>query len=112
MKVVLTPTAAEHFRQALQYTKQKHGLAQMKKYAALLKKGLAAIPEHHSYAAKQSEGLELQLIEHHYAAYKVLTDGTFAIAALLWEGRDIPERLKELNSMTAQEISALQKQIH
>lgn len=113
MKVILTPTAAEHFRNALQYIKRKHGVGQMMRYSALLKTGLAAIPERHYYAAKTSDDFEIQHIEHYYAAYKMLADGTFAVAALLWEGMDIPARLQELKNLSEPEIAALtQKNLH
>ncbi len=117
-RIVLTPTASEHFRDILIYTKKKYGIEQMHKYSAMLKKGFAEIAANHQNEVgkrldwKNNIGFELQHIQHYYVVYKIISDNIFVIAAIFHHSMDIPERLKELQRLSQKEISMLNKKLN
>mgnify|MGYP001602367990 CR=1 FL=1 len=117
-RIVLTPTALEHFRDILIYTKKKYGIQQMHKYSALLKEGFGEITANHKNEVgkrldwKNNIGFELQYIQHYYVVYKIINDNIFAIAAIFHHSMDIPERLKELQRLSQKEISTLTKRLN
>lgn len=49
----------------------------------------------------------LHKIEHHYAAYIVVDDATFVVAAVLHERMDIPAQLRTVERLTDREYESL-----
>lgn len=116
--IVFTPTASEHFRNILIYTKKKYGTQQMHKYSSLLKKGFGEIVVNHQNETnkhldwKNNMGFELQHIQHYYVVYKIIRYNIFIIAAIFHHSMDIPERLKELQRLSQQELLTLAKRLN
>lgn len=115
--VMLTPTASEHFRAVLRYTKQKYGSEHMQKYSALLKQGLNEIPSNHKNDAnkrlnlKEGTGFELQHVQHYYVVYKIIRKNIFVIVAIFHHNMDIPKRLKEIQNLSDKEIAILKNRL-
>lgn len=116
--IVFTPTALEHFRNILIYTKKNYGTEQMHKYSALLKKGFSEIAKNHQHEEgkrtdwKNNTGFELQNIQHYYVVYKIIRGNILVITGIFHNSMDIPTRLKELQRMSQQEIMTLAKRLN
>lgn len=112
-RVLILPTALDNYRLAIRETARKWSPEQAKKYGRLLRAGFDNIPEAYARVrAKEDERVgkslfRLHKIEHHYAVYIVVDDGTFVIAAVLHERMDIPARLHEIERLTNTEYEAL-----
>ncbi|MFS8147426.1 plasmid stabilization protein [Rhizobium sp. R635] len=112
-RVLILPTALDNYRLAVRETARKWSAEQAKAYGRLLRAGFEDIPA--AYArlrAKEDERVgkspfRLHRIEHHYAAYIVVDDETFVIAAVLHERMDIPAQLRASARLTDREYEAL-----
>lgn len=91
---------------------------QAETYADILLEGFQKIAEnrhkfhsqHRSNLARDTD-FSVHLIGQHYVVFKVRDENTIIIAGLFHKGMDIPERLKELQSMSKREIAAIEAQI-
>lgn len=112
-RILILPTALENYRLAIRETARIWSPQQAKAYGRLLRKGFEEIPD--AYARLRSRKDErvgdslfrLHKIEHHYAAYIVVDDTTFVIAAVLHERMDIPAQLRIVERLTDREYEAL-----
>lgn len=106
----------ENYRLAVRETARKWSPQQAKAYGRQLRKGFEEIPE--AYARVRTRNDErvgtslfrLHKIEHHYAAYIVVDETTFVIAAVLHERMDIPAQLQTVARLTDWEYEALMGQ--
>jgi len=86
---------------------------QAKAYGRLLRKGFEEIPEAYARVRMKKDErvghslFRLHKIEHHYAAYIVVEDATFVVAAVLHERMDIPAQLRIVERLTDREYEAL-----
>lgn len=113
----LTPTANGHYQRAVYDTRQRWGPVQSNKYRAALRAGFQQIAdEHTSFNSPHREGLAegtgftLQLVAHRYVAFQPYRDDVI-IAGVFHESMDIPERLRQLQAMTRNEIRAIRREI-
>ena len=112
-RILILPTALENYRLAIRETARIWSPQQAKAYGRLLRKGFEEIPE--AYARVRTKKDErvghslfrLHKIEHHYAAYIVVDETTFVIAAVLHERMDIPAQLQAVGRLTDREYEAL-----
>nr|WP_206116569.1 type II toxin-antitoxin system RelE/ParE family toxin [Rhizobium laguerreae] len=107
------PTALDNYRLAVRETARKWSAEQAKAYGRLLRAGFEGIPEAYARVRiKKDERagnslFRLHKIEHHYAAYIVVDDSTFVIAAVLHERMDIPAQLRTIERLSDREYEAL-----
>lgn len=112
-RILILPTALENYRLAIRETARIWSPQQAKAYGRLLRKGFEEIPE--AYARLRTKKDErvgdslfrLHKIEHHYAAYIVVDDATFVVAAILHERMDIPAQLRTVARLTDREYESL-----
>ena len=112
-RILILPTALENYRLAIRETARIWSPQQAKTYGRLLRKGFEEIPE--AYARLRTKKDErvgdslfrLHKIEHHYAAYIVVDDATFVVAAVLHERMDIPAQLRTVARLTDREYESL-----
>lgn len=108
----MTPTALNTIRKVGRDTAREWGKAQADKYLTELRKGCQECADRYkSFPAREdyvgAANLSLHHVGHHYIAFRPIGDNEVAIAGVLYEGMDIPNRLKELQTMTGQEIAAI-----
>ncbi|PWE56256.1 type II toxin-antitoxin system RelE/ParE family toxin [Metarhizobium album] len=108
-RILILPTAMENYRLAVRETERKLSPQQAKAYGRRLRQGFEETPAVHARVRNRKDErvgtslFRLHKIEYHYAAYIVVDETTFVIAAVLHEWMDIPaqlltvERLIELN---------------
>ncbi|NKM23743.1 type II toxin-antitoxin system RelE/ParE family toxin [Rhizobium laguerreae] len=112
-RVLILPTALDNYRLAVRETARKWSAEQAKAYGRLLRAGFEGIPEAYARVRiKKDERagnslFRLHKIEHHYAAYIVVDDSTFVIAAVLHERMDIPAQLRTIERLSDREYEAL-----
>lgn len=113
-----TNTAETHFWQALSDTRIKWGRLQVRKYRRELLDAFLYIAEHHPrmrspHRAALAEGTDFSLhfAGHRYIAYIPHDRHNVIIAGIFHESMDIPHHLRELQSMTRDEIDALRRDI-
>lgn len=112
-RIYILPTALDNYRLAVRETARSWSPEQAKKYGKLLREGFNRIPEAYSRVkTKKDERVgnslfRLHKIEHHYAAYIVVDDETFVIAAVLHERMDIPAQIEAIGRLTDAEYKAL-----
>jgi len=112
----LTATAQEQLKKALRETLQRWGIQKAKKYSAEMLNGFQYIAEnyqnltypHRVELAKASE-FSLHLIGHRYVAFQPHNKDSIIIVGIFHESMDMPARLKELQTLTRHEITALKK---
>ncbi len=112
-RIFILPTALDNYRLAVRETARKWSPEQAKNYGHLLRQGFNGIPE--AYARVKTKKDEragnflfrLHRIEHHYAAYIVIDDATFVVAAVLHERMNIPAQLQAIERLTDKEYDAL-----
>ena len=114
----LTPTAQKHVREAMHETRQRWGTNQAKKYRADFENGLQHLAENHPRlrtphreALAEGTDFSLHLIEHRYVAYQPYGENDIIIAGIFHESMDMPRHLRDLQSMTRDEIDALRRDI-
>lgn len=115
-KIFLTPTALRMFRKIGRDTEAEHGKAQAHKYLSQLRQAFRDTVERpDSIPSRQDlkSGLNLSLhhVGRHYVIYRQIGPNHTVIAGLLYDRRDIPARLKELQSKTSHEIDDIRRQI-
>ena len=108
----MTPTALNTIRKVGRDTAREWGKAQANKYHTELRKGCQECADSYkSFPAREdyvgAVNLSLHHVGHHYIAFRPIGDNEVTIAGVLYEGVDIPNRLKELQSMTQQEIAVI-----
>ena len=112
-RILILPTAMENYRLAVRETARKWSPQQAKVYGRRLRQGFEDIPEAYARVrARKDERVgatlfRLHKIEHHYAAYIVVDETTFVIAAVLHERMDIPAQLQTVERLTDREYEAL-----
>lgn len=112
-RILILPTALENYRLAIRETARIWSPKQAKAYGRLLRKGFEEIPEAYARVRTKNDErvghflLRLQKIEHHYAAYIVVDDATFVVAAVLHERMDIPAQLRTIERLTDREYESL-----
>ena len=88
-RILILPTALENYRLAIRETARIWSPQQAKAYGRLLRKGFEEIPEAYARVRMKKDErvghslFRLHKIEHHYAAYIVVEDATFVVAAVL-----------------------------
>lgn len=115
-QVYITRLALAHIRHIGRRTEKERGKAQAHKYLSELRAGLQACADRHKQFPARSHQvgeshLCLNHVRHHYIAFQVLDEGEVAIAGVLHENMDIPNRLMELQAMSRQEIEAIEAEI-
>lgn len=111
--ILILPTALENYRLAIRETARIWSPQQAKAYGRLLRKGFEEIPEAYARVRMKKDErvghslFRLHTIEHHYAAYIVVEDATFVVAAVLHERMDIPAQLRIVERLTDREYEAL-----
>ena len=112
-RILILPTAMENYRLAVRETARKWSPQQAKAYGRRLRQGFEEIPEVYARVRnKKDERVGISLfrlhkIEHHYAAYIVVDETAFVIAAVLHERMDIPAQLLTVERLTDREYEAL-----
>jgi plasmid stabilization system protein ParE len=112
-RILILPTALENYRLAIRETARMWSPQQAKAYGRLLRKGFEEIPEAYARVRTKTDEREghslfrLHKIEHHYAAYIVVDDATFVVAAVLHERMDIPGQLRTIERLTDREYESL-----
>ncbi|MDP9588732.1 UNVERIFIED_ORG: plasmid stabilization system protein ParE [Shinella zoogloeoides] len=112
-RIVILPTALENYRLAIRETARIWSPQQAKAYGRLLRKGFEEIPEAYARVSMKKDErvghtlFRLHKIEHHYAAYIVVDDATFVVAAVLHERMDIPAQLRTVERLTDREYESL-----
>ena len=112
-RILILPTALENYRLAIRETARIWSPQQAKAYGRLLRKGFEEIPEAYARVRMKKDErvghslFRLHKIEHHYAAYIVVEDATFVVAAVLHERMDIPAQLRIVERLTDREYEAL-----
>lgn len=112
-RIFILPTALDNYRLAIRETARKWSPEQAKEYGKRLREGFNRIPE--AYAREKNKKDErvgdslfrLYRIEQHYAAYIVVDDETFVVAAVLHVRMDIPPRLEEIEHLTDKEYQTM-----
>ncbi|MBT9587309.1 type II toxin-antitoxin system RelE/ParE family toxin [bacterium] len=111
----LTETALTHLEKVLRDTARRWDWRQAETYRDALLRGFQYIADHHKqlHSPHRNELTKvtdfcLHLVEHHYVAFKVHDRGDVIIVGLFFEGMNLPVRLKELQSLSLEEIAALQ----
>lgn len=114
----MTATAEAQLKKAVRDTKQKWGIKQARKYTDDLLAGFQFIAENHEgFNAPHRDGLaegtafSLHLIAHRYVAFQAHDQDTIFIAGLFHESMDIPARLRELQTLTREEIDILKREL-
>lgn len=114
----MTATAEAHFHRALKDTQQRWGRAQAEIYRLAFLEGLATLAKtHETLRTRHREALAagtdfmIHLIEHRYVAFQVHNKNTIIIAGVFHESMDIPNRLREYQTMTQQEIADMKRTI-
>ena len=111
---ILTSEARRHLRALKANSIKRYGKVRTAEYLQVLHDGLqyAAINPQKLPAKSQERmamtgetDLMLHHIGRHYVAFKFIDQDTIAIGAILGDTMDIPNRLKELNTMTREEIA-------
>ena len=103
----------ENYRLTIRETARKWSPQQAKAYGRRLRKDFEEIPEAHARVRARNDErvgtslFRLHKIEHHYAAYIVVDETTFVIAAILHERMDIPAQLQTVERLTDREYEAL-----
>jgi plasmid stabilization system protein ParE len=111
--ILILPTALENYRLAIRETARIWSPQQAKAHGRLLRKGFEEIPEAYARVRMKKDErvghslFRLHKIEHHYAAYIVVEDATFVVAAVLHERMDIPAQLRIVERLTDREYEAL-----
>ncbi|WPE24312.1 type II toxin-antitoxin system RelE/ParE family toxin [Shinella zoogloeoides] len=112
-RILILPTALENYRLAIRETARIWSPQQAKAYGRLLRKGFEEIPEAYALVCMKKDErvgrslFRLHKIEHHYAAYIVVDDATFVVAAVLHERMDIPAQLRTVERLTDREYESL-----
>ena len=109
-RILILPTAMDSYRLAVRETARKWSPQQAKVYGRRLRQGFEEIPEAVRNRKDERVGtslFRLHKIEHHYAAYIVVDETTFVIAAVLRERMDIPAQLLTVERLTDREYEAL-----
>ena len=94
-------------------TARKWSPQQAKAYGRLLREGFERIPEAYARSKNQPDQrvgaslFRLYRIEHHYAAYIVVDEMTFVVAAVLHERMDIPRQIKAIEELSDRDFKAL-----
>lgn len=114
----MTSTAETHLKRAVRETNQKWGTKQARKYNSDFLAGLQNIADNHHYSnsshrEKITKGtsFSLYLVEHRYVAFQEYGPGTIIIAGIFHEKMDISRWLKELETASGDEITALKHEI-
>ncbi|ELT47494.1 type II toxin-antitoxin system RelE/ParE family toxin [Brucella intermedia] len=112
-RTLILPTALENYRLAIRETARIWSPQQAKAYGRLLRKGFEEIPEAYARVRRKKDErvghslFRLHKIEHHYAAYIVVDDATFVVAAVLHERMDIPAQVCTVERLTDREYESL-----
>lgn len=110
----LTGTAIAQYRRAVRDTAKKWDKRQARIYRQKLIDGFQEMAENHkNFNSPHRDELAkytafpLHLVERHYIAFQAHDENNVIIAGVLYEGMNIPVRLKELQSMSRHEIAAI-----
>ena len=114
----LTETTLVHLEKAVRDTARRWDLRQAETYASALLSGFQYIADNHGklntpHRKKLAKGTNfgLHLVEHHYVLFKVHDHDNVIIVGILHERMNIPVRLKELQTLSQEEIAALEEEI-
>lgn len=115
-RVFMTQTALNTIRKVGRDTAREWGKAQADKYLGELREGCQQCADRYKGFPARTDyvgGADLSLhhVGHHYIAFRSISDHEVAIAGILYEGMDIPNRLKELQSMTQHEIAIIESSL-
>jgi plasmid stabilization system protein ParE len=108
-KYHITPLAGEHMRNIAREGIRRWGIAQALAYAEQLERGFQHIADRHDAFPKRprltgASGLRLHRVGRHYIVFVVLTPDHVAITAVLHDHMDVPARLREVQSLTEQQV--------
>ena len=111
-KIYFTQTALKTLRKIGYETEKRWGKRQAKHYLQALIDQSHALPSENSKKLEKEDesiqSLSMQRIQHHYVAFRTLSDGSIAIGGFLHERMDLPNRLKELQGMSQREIHSIE----
>jgi plasmid stabilization system protein ParE len=104
------------FRKIGKDTEAEHGKVQAQKYLTQLRQAFQDIVERPNSIPARNDlkgktNLSLHHVGRHYTVFRQIGSNHIVIAGLLNDGRDIPARLKELQSKTHHEIDDIKWQI-
>ncbi len=110
----MTETALVHLEKAIRDTARRWNWRQAEIYRDILLEGFQKIAENHQHfnsphraTLTKDTNFSIHLVGHHYVPFKAYDGNNVIIAGLFYEGMNIPERLKELQSMNQHEIAAI-----
>ena len=111
---LMTKTARAHLEKIIRDTARQWGYEQAVIYRHALSVGFQEIAKNHKkfnspYRDDMAKGTDFSLhhIEHHYIAFQAHGGNSVIIVGILPERMNIPERLKELQSMSQHEIDTI-----
>ena len=114
----LTQTAEAQLKMAIRSTKERWGIAQARTYSADLLAGFQYIAENHADfhsphrdALAKDTDLLIHLVAHRYIAFQSHDQDTVIIVGIFHESMDMPNRLKDLQRMTQNEVATIKRDI-